>query len=154
MVIRLRVGLDCEKITKGETMTNSETDQATIETKVLNGFNLARIGRFDLEHSPEDDRLIVYVKVDDETFFRVYINADGTTSRERVSGTTFDDPHWVPAMTLDDFCYAVRRELQKRGVKTVENGIDLLYPFVSQAWPVSEDETVESYADGFQETTN
>lgn len=59
--------------------------------KVLNGFNMARMGRFDVEHNPEDDRMIVYVKGDDGQTVRVYINADGTTSLENVSGTTFDD---------------------------------------------------------------
>lgn len=59
--------------------------------KVLNGFNMARMGRFDVEHNPEDDRMIVYVKTDAGQTIRVYINADGTTSRESVSGTTFDD---------------------------------------------------------------
>jgi hypothetical protein len=59
--------------------------------KVLNGFNMARMGRFDVEHNPEDDRVIVYVKADDGQMVRVYVNADGTTSRENVTGTTFDD---------------------------------------------------------------
>ena len=59
--------------------------------KVLNGFNMARMGRFDVEHNPEDDRMIVYVKGDDGQTVRVYINADGTTSLEKVSGTRFDD---------------------------------------------------------------
>lgn len=59
--------------------------------KVLNGFNMARMGRFDVEHNPDDDRIIVYVKADDGQMVRVYINADGTTSRENVTGTTFDD---------------------------------------------------------------
>lgn len=59
--------------------------------KVLNGFDMARMGRFDVEHSPEDDRLIVYVRCDDGQA-RIYINADGTTSQEIVSGTTYDDP--------------------------------------------------------------
>lgn len=59
--------------------------------KVLNGFNMARMGRFDVEHNPDDDRMIVYVLSDDGRMIRVYINSDGTTSREHVTGTTFDD---------------------------------------------------------------
>lgn len=59
--------------------------------KVLNGFNMARMGRFDVEHSEDDDRMVVYVKTDDGNTVRVYINADGSTSRENVIGTTFDD---------------------------------------------------------------
>lgn len=59
--------------------------------KVLNGFNMVRMGRFDVEHNPEDDRMIVYIKADDGQTVRVYINPDGTTSQENVTGTTFDD---------------------------------------------------------------
>lgn len=59
--------------------------------KVLNGFNMARMGRFDVEHNPEDDRMIVYVNAEDGQTVRVYINADGTISLENVTGTTFDD---------------------------------------------------------------
>lgn len=59
--------------------------------KILNGYNMARMGRFDLEHNEDDDRLIVYVKKDDGSIVRVYINADGTTSTEFVDGSTFDD---------------------------------------------------------------
>lgn len=59
--------------------------------KVLNGFNMARMGRFDVEHNPGDDRMIVYVKSDDGRTVRVYINADGTTSSESVTGSTYDD---------------------------------------------------------------
>lgn len=60
--------------------------------KVLNGFDMARMGRFDVEHNPEDDRMIVYVRCDDGQIVRIYIHEDGTTSQEMVSGTTYDDP--------------------------------------------------------------
>lgn len=59
--------------------------------KVLNGFNMTRMGRFDIEQNPEDDRIIVYIKSDDGSTVRVYIESDGSTFRENVSGTTFDD---------------------------------------------------------------
>jgi hypothetical protein len=62
-----------------------------IRAKILNGFNMARMGRFDCEHSEDDDRLIVYVRKDNGKIIRVYINADGTTSREKTTGTTFND---------------------------------------------------------------
>lgn len=70
--------------------------------KVLNGFNMARMGRFDVEHNPEDDRMIVYVNAEDGQTVRVYINADGTTSRESVSGTTFDDQPVDGAESTDE----------------------------------------------------
>jgi hypothetical protein len=59
--------------------------------KILNGFNMARMGRFDVEHNPEDDRMIVYVKTDDGPVIRVYINADGSTSSENVDSSMYDE---------------------------------------------------------------
>ncbi len=48
------------------------------------------MGRFDLEHSPDDDRLIVYVRMDDGTCRRVYIESTGRTSSEPVNGSTYE----------------------------------------------------------------
>lgn len=59
--------------------------------KILNGLSMARMGRFDVEHSPEDDRIVVYVNDDQGNTIRVYINADGTTSSENVDRSTYDD---------------------------------------------------------------
>jgi hypothetical protein len=70
--------------------------------KILNGFNMARMGRFDLEHNEDDDRLIVYVKNEDGGTIRVYVNADGTTSSELVGGSTFDDVPVVDSESTDE----------------------------------------------------
>jgi hypothetical protein len=70
--------------------------------KILNGFNMARMGRFDLEHNENDDRLIVYVRTEEDGVMRIYINADGTTSTERVDGSTFDDAPVVDSESTDE----------------------------------------------------
>jgi hypothetical protein len=70
--------------------------------KVLNGFNMARMGRFDVEHSEDDDRIIVYAKDDQGNTIRVYINADGTTSSESVDGSTYDDAAIEDAESTDE----------------------------------------------------
>lgn len=58
--------------------------------KILNGYNMARMDRYDVEHNPDDDRIVVYVRTDSGHFVRVFIEADGSASCENVDGTTFD----------------------------------------------------------------
>ena len=66
-----------------------------MKCKVLNGVEMSRMGRFDVERN--DDRLSVYVSLDDGTTLRVNIEHDGTTHSERATGSNYND-----AQTKDD----------------------------------------------------
>lgn len=63
-----------------------------LRVKILNGYNMSRMNRYDAVYNEYDDRLEVYIIRPGGKYIRVCINNDGTTESERVTGTPYDAP--------------------------------------------------------------
>lgn len=61
-----------------------------IKAKLMNGYNMVRVGRFDVVHSHEDDMLTVTFIADNGRLERNYIHGNGDASREIVDGREYD----------------------------------------------------------------
>lgn len=63
-----------------------------IKAKILNGYNMARLGRFDVVHSHEDDMLSVTFTTEGsgERMIRFFIHSNGEGSWEYVFGSEYN----------------------------------------------------------------
>lgn len=76
-----------------------------IKAKILNGYNMTRLGRFDVVHDPETELLTITFASENGVLARLYVHPNGEQSGEFVSGREYDsdpDPDQpnTPEMTI------------------------------------------------------